>query len=496
MKKLCFILLLTFLFFIGTVTLNAQCTGDSWDFNEDDFAPGSISQTEAGTAAPATTNQIDLNADGTLDIEVTYEAIVTTPNANGTCDDGDFSIGAGWGGTGALTTSSDFAGTTSDDCPCNNGIIVMTVDMINGFNSDVANFQFEATSQNGSSEAYEYGFGFVSAATDSGGNPITGLNTAAATTAAIANYCNAQYVAGMTVSSVALSSTTGVFTTQADDLNATANTCTNEGQNGEDTGSGSGPNSGLTTGVSGLASTDLITQVTYIYGLSNAPGSDCDADGDTGVGSSPSGSFAGIDGCFTPPCSISGATAMAVCDTADPTNAVVTVTFDEANSSGNFNILDNTGATVGTATGTGAGVTGTFTITGPTTAAPGTVFTIQDGTDLGCMVDITVDIPECMIICPDYTATISGGGRVCNSGSVDLFVTIDGGTGPYTIALTDGTTITGYNSGDAIPVSPTTNTTYGLSSVSDADDCPGMIAGMAEVMVIISCANAGSLNGN
>lgn len=284
------------------IFLNAQCTGDSWDFDEDDFMPGSISASETGNGAPVTTNQVDLNGDGILDVEVTYEAIVTTPGANGTCDDGDFMIGAGWGGTGALTTTSDFAGTTSDDCLCTNGIIIMTVDFINGFNSDVANFVFEATSQNGSSEAYEYGFGFVTAATDAAGAPIAGLNTAATASSAIAGYCNAQYAAGMTVSSVVLTSPTGVFTTQADDLNATMNNCATSGQSGEDTDSGTGPNSGLTTGVSGLAPTDLITQVTYIYGLSNAPGTDCDGDGDTGVGSNPSGSFAGIEGCFAPPC--------------------------------------------------------------------------------------------------------------------------------------------------------------------------------------------------
>jgi len=280
---------------------NSQCTGDSWDFNEDEFMPGSVMATEAMNGGPITTNQIDLNADGTLDIEVTYEAMVFSPNANGICDDGDFAVGAGFGGTGALTTTSDFAATTSDDCVCTNGIIIMTVDMINGFNTDVANFEFNATSQNGSSEAYEYGFGFVSAATDAAGAPIMGLNTSAAVQALVPSFCNNIYAAGTTMSMHTLSSTTGVFTTQADDLNAGINDCAVSGQNGEDTVSGSGPNSTLSTGASGLAMTDLITQVTYIYGLSNSVGTDCDGDGDTGVGSNPSGSFAGIEGCFTAP---------------------------------------------------------------------------------------------------------------------------------------------------------------------------------------------------
>jgi len=72
---------------------------------------------------------------------------------------------------------------------------------------------------------------------------------------------------------------------------------------------------------------------------------------------------------------------------------------------------------------------------------------------------------------------------------------MDGGTGPYTVTLSDGTVITGYMSGTAIPVAPTMNTTYGVATVTDTGDCPAMLAGSAEVMVIISCADAGSLNG-
>jgi len=100
--------------------------------------------------------------------------------------------------------------------------------------------------------------------------------------------------------------------------------------------------------------------------------------------------------------------------------------------------------------------------------------------------------------CPDdITATISGGGRSCNGDTVDLIVTISGGgVGPYDIQLSDGTVITGYNSGDAISVAPTTNTTYGVATIVDTNGCPGMVSGSAEVMVIISCANAGSLNGS
>ncbi len=113
----------------------------------------------------------------------------------------------------------------------------------------------------------------------------------------------------------------------------------------------------------------------------------------------------------------------------------------------------------------------------------------------GCMDVFPLDPALCPAQCLDYTATISGGGQICNSGTVDLVVTMDGGTAPYTVTLSDGTVISGYMSGDAIPVAPAMNTTYGVATVLDADGCPAMVAGTAEVMVIISCANAGSLNG-
>jgi len=88
-----------------------------------------------------------------------------------------------------------------------------------------------------------------------------------------------------------------------------------------------------------------------------------------------------------------------------------------------------------------------------------------------------------------------GDGQICNSGSVDLSVTMSDGTAPYTVVLSDGTTIGGYNSGDAISVSPAVTTTYGIISVTDADGCVAMVSGSAEVTVIMSCAEAGSLNG-
>jgi len=121
-------------------------------------------------------------------------------------------------------------------------------------------------------------------------------------------------------------SPTGVFTTQGDDRNTAfseENDTNDDGNPGDDYTNGmnvcdgftanqggedtpgspghSGPNStGSAGGVSGLNPTDRITQVTFVYGLSNAPGTDCDGDGDVGVGTNPSGSFGGITACGPP----------------------------------------------------------------------------------------------------------------------------------------------------------------------------------------------------
>lgn len=70
------------------------------------------------------------------------------------------------------------------------------------------------------------------------------------------------------------------------------------------------------------------------------------------------------------------------------------------------------------------------------------------------------------------SATLSGAGSLCAGGSRNLSVTIVSGTSPYTVVYTPGpATQTGYSSGGNIPVSPSATTTYGLTSVTDANGC-------------------------
>lgn len=90
--------------------------------------------------------------------------------------------------------------------------------------------------------------------------------------------------------------------------------------------------------------------------------------------------------------------------------------------------------------------------------------------------------------CDDISAAISGTTTICSGGSANLTVTITGGTGPYEVVYTDGTnnfTVMNYTSGGNISVSPSTNTTYTLVSVTDDKGCPAAtLTGSAVVTVV------------
>ncbi|MFT6865638.1 MAG: VCBS repeat-containing protein, partial [Cyclobacteriaceae bacterium] len=70
-------------------------------------------------------------------------------------------------------------------------------------------------------------------------------------------------------------------------------------------------------------------------------------------------------------------------------------------------------------------------------------------------------------------ATISGATSICEGATANLAVAISGGTGPYTVVLNTGLTLTGYASGAAIPVTPSITTAYTISSVTDSNGCLG-----------------------
>lgn len=80
-------------------------------------------------------------------------------------------------------------------------------------------------------------------------------------------------------------------------------------------------------------------------------------------------------------------------------------------------------------------------------------------------------------------ASISGDAIICEGEATGVQLTITGGQAPYSFTLSDGTTITGYTSGSAISVSPTSTTSYTVATVQDANGCEVAVSGSANVTV-------------
>ncbi|MEO0552012.1 MAG: gliding motility-associated C-terminal domain-containing protein [Bacteroidota bacterium] len=81
---------------------------------------------------------------------------------------------------------------------------------------------------------------------------------------------------------------------------------------------------------------------------------------------------------------------------------------------------------------------------------------------------------------------ISATSSVCNGESVDLSVTITGGGDPYELQIDDGSAVSttnGYISGNPIPVTPTSTTTYTLVSLIDGVGCTGTVNGAVTITV-------------
>jgi len=84
------------------------------------------------------------------------------------------------------------------------------------------------------------------------------------------------------------------------------------------------------------------------------------------------------------------------------------------------------------------------------------------------------------------TAAMSGTAPICNGQSANIKATIAGGTGPYTLVYSNGstnTTVNNYVSGTNVSVSPTATTTYTIVSVTDANGVASTNSGNAVITV-------------
>ena len=90
-------------------------------------------------------------------------------------------------------------------------------------------------------------------------------------------------------------------------------------------------------------------------------------------------------------------------------------------------------------------------------------------------------------------AVLSGTASICSGSSTNLSVAITGGASPYTVVYSAGT-LNSYVSGAAISVSPTSTTTYTITSVTDANGCLGTgNSGSAVVTIDTTTSTDGGL---
>jgi hypothetical protein len=142
-------------------------------------------------------------------------------------------------------------------------------------------------------------------------------------------------------------------------------------------------------------------------------------------------------------------------------------------------------------------VTGTvtFRLYGYGSSANGTGAAIQNtgtmriGTSMVAL-DNDIFVSGTTALGPIGSAIIDGDGAICGQGNISTIpvsVNIAGGTGPYTLVYTDGstnTTVPNYISGTPLSAAILTSTTYNLVSVTDANGCNiGSLSGDAIVQV-------------
>jgi len=87
------------------------------------------------------------------------------------------------------------------------------------------------------------------------------------------------------------------------------------------------------------------------------------------------------------------------------------------------------------------------------------------------VVTVSASQPLGAVAAGSTAATMSGTASVCAGSSSNLSVAITGGTSPYTLVYGDGTstyTVNSYTSGTAISVTPSSTTSYTITSVTDA----------------------------
>ncbi|MEQ9425068.1 MAG: Ig-like domain-containing protein, partial [Cyclobacteriaceae bacterium] len=138
---------------------------------------------------------------------------------------------------------------------------------------------------------------------------------------------------------------------------------------------------------------------------------------------------------------------------------------------------------------------GSFSISGVTDAQSIDVTAVCGGTK-----SVTATPVVAIVNSPSSASSITGTASICKGESTDLTISITGGQFPYTVVLSDGSSESLFDGGDAndnvISVSPSTTTSYTITSVTDANGCTGTgISTTPAVVTVNNGPTASSISG-
>ncbi|NMM49330.1 beta strand repeat-containing protein, partial [Marinigracilibium pacificum] len=148
----------------------------------------------------------------------------------------------------------------------------------------------------------------------------------------------------------------------------------------------------------------------------------------------------------------------------------VDLTFMLSGSTTNYDVSYSDGSTTFNLTGISSGHVETIT---PSATATYSILNVTSVSS-GCTTSSNVSGTPTVTVNPVPDGTLSGGATICSGASTNLTFNFTGGTAPYNVVYSDGTTnytVNNINDGATVSVSPSATTTYSLVSVSDANGC-------------------------
>jgi hypothetical protein len=158
------------------------------------------------------------------------------------------------------------------------------------------------------------------------------------------------------------------------------------------------------------------------------------------------------------------------------------------NSAGTAIPLGNLGVLLGLPINFGNAVGGTIsspqTVIQPSgTATANYLMTASPTHTADATVDAATATAVISVTCPAINGALTGGATICSGNSANISVSISGGVAPYSVVLNNGGGSHVGTSPLTFTVSPSSTTTYSVSSATDAYGCPATVTGSATIMV-------------